>query len=85
MQTRRESSSCPASPSGCAAAACVRACVRACVATEARLVPRQVLFELGKVDVNGEKGVDGTLDFEEFSHAVAHSDIRAKLTIERWH
>ena len=24
---------------------------------------------------------DGLLNFEEFSHAVAHSDIRAKLTI----
>ena len=32
---------------------------------------------LSRSDRNG----DGLLNFEEFSHAVAHSDIRAKLTI----
>ena len=51
-----------------------RAC--AAVATEAPLplAPWQVLEE---ADTDG----DGLLNFEEFSHAVAHSDIRAKLTI----
>ena len=38
------------------------------------LAPWQVLEE---ADTDG----DGLLNFEEFSHAVAHSDIRAKLTI----
>ena len=38
------------------------------------LAPCQVLEES---DIDG----DGLLNFEEFSHAVAHSDIRAKLTI----
>ena len=38
------------------------------------LGPWQVLEE---ADTDG----DGLLNFEEFSHAVAHSDIRAKLTI----
>tara|TARA_B100000780_G_scaffold147092_1_gene102757 strand:- start:54 stop:479 length:426 start_codon:yes stop_codon:yes gene_type:complete len=61
---------------------CVRACVRACVRCSGHgspprhmgPAPWQVLEES---DTDG----DGLLNFEEFSHAVAHSDIRAKLTI----
>ena len=42
-----------------------------------KLVPGIAERVLEEADIDG----DGLLNFEEFSHAVAHSDIRAKLTI----
>ena len=54
------------------------ACARAL--TPSSMVPTRTagLWQvLEESDVDG----DGVLNFEEFSHAVAHSDIRAKLTI----
>ena len=57
----------------------VRACARARALQWPPNPPRSVapLQVLEEADTDG----DGLLNFEEFSHAVAHSDIRAKLTI----
>ena len=58
----------------------VRACARARVRCSGHRSPPR---PLGPWQVLEEADIDndGLLNFEEFSHAVAHSDIRAKLTI----
>ena len=57
--------------------------VRACARARALQWPPKPPRPLGPWQVLEEADIDndGLLNFEEFSHAVAHSDIRAKLTI----